>query len=574
MRETSLTPTPHSEIDLALKILKSNAAEWAGLAIGHRVEYLTRVAALVSDHAEEWAHASIHGKQIPPGSQLEGEEWVSGPYPTVTWLHECAATLKALADGADPLAGVASRTRAHGQVVSQVYPTNIRERLLLSGYRVDVWMDPEVMLEGLRATVGTAYRGDPRPGRVALVLGAGNISSIAALDLLYKLIADLEVVMVKLNPVNEYLGPVFETVFAPLIDDGFLCFVYGGADVGAYLTAHDDVDTVHLTGSARTHDSIVFGPGEEGRERRRTGQPILIKPISSELGGVSPTIVVPGPWGDADVQFQAEHLATQKLHNSGFNCIASQVLVLPEGWSKTEALIARVREILDSAADRPAYYPGTEIRRRAAAENHPGIERLGPSARRSLITGVDSASDSYCFREEFFAPIYATTTLAAPSAAEFLRNAVEFCNVKLAGTLGANIIIHPRTAKELGPELEQAVADLRYGSVGINVWTGLAYLVTRAPWGAAPGHTTDDVGSGIGFVHNSMLFDRPQKAVAWGPFYNFPRNLLHGEIHMSPRPPWFVTNKSGGVTSRLLTHYAMDGKLRRLPGIFASALRG
>ena len=126
----------------------------------------------------------------------------------------------------------------------------------------------------------------------------------------------------------------------------------------------------------------------------------------------------------------------------------------------------------------------------------------------------------------------------------------------------------------MGDELQKAVADLDYGSVGVNAWTGVAYLVTRASWGGAPGHTLDDVQSGIGVVHSAVLFDQAEKSVAWAPFRPFPRNMLHGQFHISPRPPWFVTNKTSDVTSRRLTYYAADGKVTRLPGIFVSALRG
>ena len=55
--------------------------------------------------------------------------------------------------------------------------------------------------------------------------------------------------------------------------------------------------------------------------------------MTSELGGVGPTIVVPGPWTDADIEFQAEHILTMKLHNAGSNCVAAQVLVLPREWA-------------------------------------------------------------------------------------------------------------------------------------------------------------------------------------------------------------------------------------------------
>lgn len=44
-------------------------------------------------------------------------------------------------------------------------------------------------------------------GKVALVLGAGNQTAVAALDILHKLIAENAVVICKMNPVNEYVGP-------------------------------------------------------------------------------------------------------------------------------------------------------------------------------------------------------------------------------------------------------------------------------------------------------------------------------------------------------------------------------
>ena len=125
------------------------------------------------------------------------------------------------------------------------------------------------------------------------MLGAGNVSAIPMLDVLYCLFVDGHVVVLKMNPVNEAYGPVFARVLEPLIRDGYLAIVYGGADVGEHLTGSDLVDTVHITGSERTHDTIVFGPGAVGQEAKAAGTPRFGKPIRSELGGASPTIVVP-----------------------------------------------------------------------------------------------------------------------------------------------------------------------------------------------------------------------------------------------------------------------------------------
>ena len=67
-----------------------------------------------------------------------------------------------------------------------------------------------------------------------------------------------------MNPVNDYPGPIFEKVCAELISRGVLRIVYGGAEVGTHLVRHDDVADVHVTGSDKTFEAIVFGGGPEG----------------------------------------------------------------------------------------------------------------------------------------------------------------------------------------------------------------------------------------------------------------------------------------------------------------------
>ncbi len=47
--------------------------------------------------------------------------------------------------------------------------------------------------------------------------------------------------------------------FAPLVEAGFFEVVYGGVDVGAFLTHHDTIESIHLTGSAATFDAVVWG---------------------------------------------------------------------------------------------------------------------------------------------------------------------------------------------------------------------------------------------------------------------------------------------------------------------------
>lgn len=562
-------------LDRPLQVLADHKQRWARLPIRDKIQYLSEVRDLAVAHAQDWVDAGTAMKDLPAESPLEGsEEWLSGPYPTVSWLTDVMTTLTAIRTGADPLDGLDVHTTGSGQVAVRVFPASIYDRLLLSGYELDVWMQPGVTEANLPETVGTFYRQPDPAGRVTLVLGAGNVSAIPMLDTLYSLIADGDVVLLKMNPVNDAFGPVFEQILAPLIRDGYVQIAYGGADVGAYLSDHDEVDAIHITGSERTFNTIVFGPGPEGERRRAAGEAVLTKPIRSELGGVGPTIVVPGSWTDADIAYQAEHLATQKLHNSGHTCVASQVLVLPAGWDKTDKLLAALRKALGDSPDRRPFYPGTDERQAAFRTANPDAEALTGMTDRTLLVGVDPTSDHPAFRDEYFGPIYVTTTLPGADAGEFLANAVDFANNTLHGNLGANLIIDPGTAKALGSKLDQAIEALEYGSIGINVWSAFVFLASRGAWGAFPGNTRGDIQSGTGVVHNALLFDRPQKNVVRAPFRAFPRSLRHGAATMAVKPPWFLSNRTATSTARQLTAFAADPKPQRLIGLFASALRG
>jgi aldehyde dehydrogenase (NAD(P)+) len=560
-------------LDKELAALQSNKERWARLPMVEKNGYLDQTIKRTVEFAEDWAMAGSKAKGLDPNSPLSGEEWIGGPYAFLNWMQYMKKTLQKLNSGKSSIDNLKISERPNGQTVARVYPNNFFEKLILSNSYIDVWMMEGVTPKNLEDSVALFYKKHNPNGRVSLVLGAGNVSSIVPLDIFYKLYAEGEVVMIKMNPINDYLGPIFEKIFAPFIENGFIKFAYGGGDVGAYLTHHDDVETIHITGSGRTHDVIVFGSGEEGQRRKSKNRPVLNKPITSELGGISPTIVVPGPWSNADFKFQAENIATQKLQNAGHNCIATQVLIMPEEWIGTEKLLDEVEKTITNAESRPAYYPGAEDRQNAAKQ-HPKAKVLDSGVDRTIIYDVDTHLDEPCFTDEYFSPVLTTVSIPGKDPAAFLLEAVKFANEKLDGTLGANIIIHPKTIKAHKAALDLAIADLRYGGIGVNTWCALAFLGAGATWGAYPGHTLDNIQSGNSVVHNAFLFDKPQKTVATGPFRNFPRSILSGDLHMAPRPLWFVTNKTAHKTAERLTYFTGSGNLLCLPGIFASALRG
>ncbi len=562
-----------NNLDKSLELLQENKDRWAKLQISTKIDFIDQTILLTSSQAEEWVSVSLEAKGIKENSPLSSEEWLGGPYAFLNWLHYMKNTLTLLDKGKSPIHNLKINTRMDGQIVATVYPNNWIEKLILNHYSIDVWMQKDVTSENIENTIASFYKKDNPMGDVLLILGAGNVSSIVPLDILYKLYGEGKVALIKMNPVNDYLGPIFEKIFNPFIENGFIQFSYGDSDAGEYLTNHELVDCIHITGSSKTHDTIVFGRGKEVEKRKLENKPINKKPISSELGGVSPTIVVPGLWSESDFKFQAEHIATQKLQNSGHNCIATQILILPKDWFGTGKLLRELENQITNAEKRPAYYPGSKDRHNTARE-HTNAKCLDSKVDRTIIYDTDKNADEPCFKIEYFSPVLATVSIAGNNPSTFIHEAVKFSNEKLYGTLGANIIIDPKTARKYKSDLDLAITDLKYGSIGVNTWCALAFLAAGAAWGAYPGHTLDNIQSGIGVVHNAFLFGKSEKTVATGPFRDFPRSLLHGEFHLAPKPPWFISNKTAGITAKRLTYFAEKGKLTALPGIFTSALRG
>ncbi|GAC1582474.1 MAG: aldehyde dehydrogenase family protein [Candidatus Elarobacter sp.] len=571
---TVLTP---SDLDRDVETLRAHARTWAQLGLAGKIRHLHAMRARSVETAATWAQLGAQAKGIA-GTPQAGEEWFSGPYALLVALDRLIATLGDIVRGNAPAMPGAVRTRADGQVVVDVFPLQAADRVLLGGVRAEVWLEPGVRAGALSSqTVATLQRAGA-DGSVTLVLGAGNIASIPPLDVLTAMYAHASVVMLKLNPVNAYLKPVFERIFASLIGEGFVRIADGGADVGAYLSGHPGIDAVHLTGGERTHDAIVFGTGPEGAARKAAAQPVLTKTLTSELGNVTPVIVVPGPWSEADLAFQAANVVSMKMHNAGANCIAAQVVVMPQSWDRTPRFLERLRETLGAAPARPTYYPGAKERQARIAATHPSavmVAAPGAGDPRTFVPGLDASNhDEPLFHDEAFGPVLVQTSLPGDDAASFLRNAVAFCNGMLHGTLGASILIHPRTIAALGPAFDDAIAALRYGSVTINTWPGLAFLLPAASWGAFPGNTLDDVGSGIGCVHNAFLLDRPQKTVVHAPFAPFPRSIGAGERTLLPTPPWFVTHRRGEAVGRRMFAFAANPSLMRMTATAIEAMRG
>ncbi len=565
---TSQAPTSRPEIDAIVTRLRDGAHRFTRLSLDERVQLARSMQAGYLRVARASVQAACAAKGIPLGTPLEGEEWALGPWFVVRHLRLIRQSLLSLKHTGNTPIGAVGHT-ADQRLTVQVFPAGAIDSTLFMGVRVDVHLQSGVTAEELARRRARFYKGPDHDGRVVLVLGAGNLSAIPAMDVLTKMFNEGKVCILKMNPVNSYLGPFLKTAFAEAIRQGFLAIVYGGSDEGAYLARHPEVDEIHLTGSDKTFDNIVWGPeGPEREARKSQGRPLLKKPVTAELGNVSPVIVMPGPYSDKELAYQAEDVAAGLISNAAFNCNTNKVLILPKGWPQREAFLAVLERVLSKAPARQAYYPGARERWAVFARGRTAMPQLGSPSDNLLpwmlvrdLDPTDRAERG--FTSESFCSILFETQVGSEDPVEFLAEAVSFANQHLWGTLSSGLVVHPEVMKDstLSGAVEQAIADLRYGVVALNAWSGYVFAFVTPPWGAHPSSSLDDIQSGTGWVHNTSMLEGVEKAV------------LRHPIVAKPKPAYFPSHRTAHLLTRRMTALEENASWTRVPGVMAAAVR-
>jgi acyl-CoA reductase-like NAD-dependent aldehyde dehydrogenase len=334
------------------------------------------------------------------------------------------------------------------------------------------------------------------------------------------------VVILKLNPVNAHIGPLLEKVLEGFIQRGFLGIVYGDANVGDYICNHSLVEEIHMTGSDKTFEAIVFGTGSEGIKRKQERKPLNTKPVTGELGNVTPVIVVPGPWTPKDINEYAEHIATWLVANAGFACLTPRVIVQHTSWSQKDTLSSAIKAKLEQVPTRKAYYPGAFEIYNDFLSAHPQAVQIGnvkdDQLPWTLISDVDPKNtNDIVFKREGFGSLTAEISLEGNSVEEYLQEAVEFVNKNLWGSLCAIMVVHPKSLEnpKTSQVVNRAITELNYGTISINMLAFYSTYFMVCPWGAIPGHDIYDIQSGIGKNFNFLMFDQPEKVVLKAPFY-------------------------------------------------------
>ncbi|MEP0919189.1 aldehyde dehydrogenase family protein [Leptolyngbya sp. DQ-M1] len=521
-----------TQIECAIDLLDSRKSAWLQVKTAARIDYLKRCMQGVMAVAEPWAIAACEAKGFDP--KWVGEEYLTGAVATLTMLRAIVRTLE-------------GRTAKIENNIARVFPDNWFDRLLWFGFRGEVWLDRGAA-EDAESPLNSSRVGDfesrqvSQTGGIALVLGAGNVGATPPLDAIHKLFAENQVVLLKMNPVNAYVGKFLEQAFEPLIADGFLQIVYGGADVGAFLCQHPKIATIHITGSHHTYEAIV----------QSLPQP---KPITSELGCVTPVLIVPGDWSESELSYQARHVASMVVNNASFNCVAAQVIVTASGWKLRDRFLDLIREELAKTPSRNAYYPGAQQRYQTFLDRYPQAEIFGTRTEAIVPwTFIPNIEDDYALQNEAFCGVLAEASLDATTAEEFLDRVVPFANEKIWGNLSCVILSKSN--------VEDAVANLKYGAIGVNAWSAANFGVPQLTWGAYPGNDANDIQSGQGFVHNACFLDRPQKSVLYAPF------------RMPLTPVWFADHRNLLNCSRCFARLQIKPTWGNFAQVVIAAIQG
>jgi hypothetical protein len=521
------------DVAAAVAAVKEGRARWATTPPQARAAVLLACRDRFFAVAPRIVDVALQQKGLTATQPEAGEEWafVTG---TLKLFRVYAAALQATQAHGRPAVKGPWRTRrgddGRPQVVVEVAPLELSERLSLGNGTGELWLEPGLSIDEARARQGEHWRASSSAAVPPIMglLAAGNVWMLLIGDLLHALCLRGVVVVAKLNPVHAALLPLWREALAPLIEAGALALIGGDADVGARLCTHDYVDVLHMTGSHRTHDAIVYGTGPEGEARRHRGEAQNRRPVSAELGNITPVLVVPGPWTPRELRYHAVQLGSQHGLNAAFNCLTPRLLVTSSSWAERGAFLDELRAFFDELPRRRAFYPGAPARHARFVAAHPEATRHGPASNDpdalpwTLITGLrlddDDAGDEICFREESFCSVLAEATVEARDAPSFLRRAVDLVHARVWGNLCATLLVHPTTLRQHRDDVEDAIARLRFGSVGLNAFATMAYVTPSLSWGAFPGNPTTDIRSGCGTVHNVLDLPSPQKSVLRAPF--------------------------------------------------------
>ncbi|GAC69830.1 aminobutyraldehyde dehydrogenase [Gordonia soli] len=191
------------------------------------------------------------------------------------------------------------------------------------------------------------------------------------------------------------------------LPDGVLNVVVGtGAEVGAALAGHTDIDMVTFTGSTDVGRLVMSQAARHGRR------------VQLELGGKAPFVV----FDDADLDAAVNGAVAGSLINAGQDCTAATRAIVAE--SLYDDFVAGVGEVMSRVSVGDPTDPSTDM---GSLSSHPHRKKVAAMVDRAvaagarLVTGgtapdgpgcfyaptllADVTEDSEIYRDEVFGPV-------------------------------------------------------------------------------------------------------------------------------------------------------------------------
>ena len=539
------------DVDRSISTLRLNSQEFANLTNEELSAMFLTSIENIKTIAYFWATIGADNKGIK-GSTAEGEEWLGGPFASTIALQYYIDYLKNNFDFID------EKSISENKI--NVFPNKNIEKLLFPYVTADVHFNKNMSIEDILNARGFGNRLGFKKG-ITLILGAGNVSSIPLLDTIYDMVVNRHCILLKLNPVNEYLKPVFEKVFENFISRGFMIVTTGDTEISSYMTNHLGITNMHLTGSDKTYEKIVYGSVLQEKDKgKKTLTKRNKKPFTTELGNVTPFIIHPGNWSSGEIKYQARKIVTAKLNNNGFNCIAAQVIVLPKGWKHSEKLVEAIKKQLSNEKDRLAYYPDSlnNLNNLLSEKN---VQQVNDESCATPHLTKDLELNDHYENNEVWSSALFFKYIDYENEQEYVSNSIDYVNNEVWGNLGVAVLIKKHNSRKNKELLNSYVQNLNYGTVAINEWPALGFIIPTLPWGGYPGNKDSDIQSGQGYVHNALFFESPLKGVLYS---KFKLPLID--------PVWFTSNKKGRKVFKNLTYYQIENSKINLIKLLFSAL--
>jgi acyl-CoA reductase-like NAD-dependent aldehyde dehydrogenase len=501
----------------------------------------------VAATADAWVETAVAiksrvagGIAVAPAAAVIAEETATGPLATLRLLAITARALRDVARTGMPQPCDAPRVLHESQAgagpgsfvgVEMLPEKSLLDGTIFRGHAATVRCVNPGGIDAFMRSWREEARERPRQGGVAVVLGAGNVTGLAAADAISQIFEYGRAVLLKIHPLHAPLEPVLRQALAPLVEAGLLAIVSGGSEVAQAAVAASLVTHVHFTGGQGTFDAVVWGrPGPHPPH----AQPVLMKPITCELGNVTPWIVVPGRYTPAQLAFQADSIAASIANNTSFNCIATKAVITCRSWDQREEFTRLIMRRLASLPSRPAWYPGAAAAWAEITGRQPPGDGSLPAVFRP---GHDHRSEPRWLAREWFLPVAVEVPLEGDSIESFCVRAMDFTR-SLPGSLAASVTLPESPPLADRRRAELLAEHLEYGVVALNTWSALAYALGSVPWGGYPGATLADPKSGIGRVHDPLLLPLVHNTI------------LRAPLSAWPMPPWFAWHRSGGVLAR------------------------